>query len=227
MVIQSLPFDSELFGYSVGKVNWEPDFDEKEFLEKAKTHQLVYVFSGKPISFQSPKIQLADQRLVFRKEILEANAPEGILSIFDYLGKFSAPNLRKTLLDLALASGEYSRFKMDERLKNGEFEKLYKLWLEKAWEQNQILFPKGLEGMVSFNLKDDAVQIGLLAVGEEHRGQAWGRKLIQAAEQLAFSKGKKYLIIPTQSRNQSAVQFYEKLGYQVVEETWIYHYWAD
>ncbi len=217
--ISPLPFDSDLFGYPVGKAETDQDWIENQFLEEAKKYQLVYIFSVKPITIKSPEIKEIETRLVFEKELIENPESDSEIRKFD-------GDLNSELESLAFQSGTFSRFKKDIRLNSGEFEKLYKLWIQKSLEDGQVLVADGNSGFVSCSIKADLGQIGLIAVEESQRGKRWGQRLVQAAEAFAFSKGAKKMRIGTQEANQPACSLYSKLGYVVVQNVRVYHYWA-
>lgn len=136
-------------------------------------------------------------------------------------------DLNSELESLAFQSGAFSRFKTDTRLKSGEFEKLYKLWIQKSLKEGHVLVSQGNSGFASYSIKAELAQIGLIAVEGSQRGKHWGQRLIQAAEAFAFSKGAKKMRIGTQEANQPACSLYKKLGYEVVERVRVGHYWSS
>ena len=214
----SLPFDSALFGYPVGKCQLDEFWDESDFLKKAKEFRLVYIFSKKPIPIHSESIHLADIRLTFEKELQQLEATQ--IPITAYSGE-----LTRELLDLALESGVCSRFHTDPAFELDEYKKLYTLWINNALENQEVLLADNWAGFVSCPISGDRAQIGLIAVAPNRRGQGWGKKLVRAAEALAFGKGAKYMTIGTQQVNVTATSLYESLGYKVVDRIWVYHCW--
>lgn len=52
-----------------------------------------------------------------------------------------------------------------------------------------------------------------LAVSPEHRRQSYGRKLMQAVEQLLIARGCPKLNLQVRASNQDTIEFYRKLGY--------------
>lgn len=226
--IQKLSFDSELFGYSVGKVNWDSSMDEEKFLIEAKDYQLVYIFSEKPLSFSSPFIHHTDTKITFEKKLpYREEETTGVWLMEDYIHNYGEQNLQETLYFLALESGQFSRFKVDSRLKNQEFEKLYRLWVQKSVDQGNVLIADDLAGMVTFDIKESFAQIGLIAVHPEHRRKSWGRKLVHTAENQVLSKGFGHLKISTQAANIPAMNLYQNMGYSISDKIWIYHFWKE
>ena len=201
------------------------DWNETQFLEEAKNYQLVYIFSVDPISIKSSEIKEIETRLVFEKELTE-NLETDSVPIAIGIKKFDG-QLSSELESLAFQSGAYSRFKTDSRLNSGEFEKLYKLWIQKSLKEGEVLVANSTSGFVSCSTKEELAQIGLIAVEESQRGKRWGQKLIHAAEAFAFAKGAKKMRIGTQEANQPACSLYSKLGYEVVERVSVGHYWSS
>ena len=217
-IITHLPFDSRLFGYPVGKAEIPGLWNEAEFLEEASNYQLVYILSKKPLSIVSPKIQAIENKIVFEKVLDASPKKDPEINLFEGL-------LFPELENLALESGIFSRFKMDLRLSTGEFEKLYKLWIQKSLNAKEVLISTGVTGFVSCHVNEGIGQIGLIAVDPNHRGKGWAKRLVQAAEDFAFSKGAQKMKIGTQDTNQPACSLYEKMGYKATERVWIGHYW--
>ena len=217
-MIQPLPFDSELFGYPVGKVTQSGEWNEKEFIAQAANYQLVYIFSSNKIPITHTAIRHVDTKVVFEKELRESVEVEGI-------ELFSENNLIHQLEDLAMQSGSYSRFKLDKRLENGEFEKLYRTWIANVFKEDLIMTDLNLQGMITLSLERPKASIGLFAVNREYRGHGIGGKLLSAAESYVITNDCQTLQIPTQESNENACQFYLKKGYKVEKVIQVYHYW--
>lgn len=215
-----LPFDSELFDYPVGKVEVTDHWNEEHFLEESKAFKLVYLFSKKPIEIEDARIRWVDTKVVFEKK-LEPGRNSSEIHLF------KNKNIDSRLEQLALQSGVYSRFKTDARLKNKEFEKLYSLWIKKAFEKDKILCDQKCSGMITLSKSSPKASIVLFAVAESSRGLGLGTKLIRAAEYEAQNQGAKSLSIPTQLANVPACKLYDKLGYQEAEKIYIYHFWNE
>ena len=181
---------------------------------------MVYIFSEKQLPIISSEIQLIEKRIVFEKLLKSVSEADSEIKVFEGL-------LSPELESLALESGTFSRFKTDLRLKAGEFEKLYKLWIQKSGRAGEVLLPDSQAGFVSCKVKEDLGQIGLIAVDKSQRGKGWGKRLIHAAESFAFFKGAKKMRIGTQEANQIACSLYQNLGYEVVERVWVYHFLSN
>ncbi|GAA0880892.1 hypothetical protein GCM10009119_38620 [Algoriphagus jejuensis] len=216
-MITPLPFDSALFGYPVGKCLVTDNWNEETFLKEAHPFQLVYLYSEKELSCKSSSIALVDVKLTYLEHLnQEVSLPKDIQR---WEGE-----LQESLTHLALESGVYSRFKTDLRLKNGEFEKLYRLWIRKVWEKGEIFCATNQEGLVTVSVEGQLAKIGLLAVDSAYRKQGWGRKLVIAAEAFAIQMGAERMLIPTQQKNLPACKLYRSLGYELTITEWVYHW---
>tara|TARA_R110002012_G_scaffold321984_2_gene553088 strand:- start:229 stop:831 length:603 start_codon:yes stop_codon:yes gene_type:complete len=198
-------------------VTIDGDWNEEDFLNAAEKFQLIYLFSKEPLEFTDPHIQLVDTKLTFKNKL-------GSLPAVPDITTYNA-GLSQELEELAFLSGVYSRFKIDKRLENDEFEKLYKLWIKKAWESHSILEASPLQGMVSYAVEGKSAAIGLIAVAEKRQGKGLGRQLMKAAEVKAFSLGAKTISVSTQQSNTPACRLYESLDYTLIDTVFVYHYW--
>jgi dTDP-4-amino-4,6-dideoxy-D-galactose acyltransferase len=220
MTIQALPFDSQLFGYPVGKYYADKKTSWDGFLKKAESYQLVYVFSESEIHNPPDYLRFVNSRVVFGKKLTEVKYEEKAdLIIKPYSGA-----LTDKLLDLALQSGEYSRFKTDPRLTCGEFEKLYKRWIGKALLEDVVLLDSSHSAFVTLSISGQTASIGLIAVDIKSRSLGIGKALLRAAEAKAMTLGAKYMEVPTQGENQEAVNFYKRNKYDLIESILIYHF---
>lgn len=141
--------------------------------------------------------------------------------------KYESSTLEEKLVDLAYLSGTYSRFKIDARLDNQEFEKLYNLWISIAFEKKKLLVAPEQAGFVTYSVEKELGRIGLIAVSEKDQGKGWGKKLVKAAESKTHQAGAKEMLIPTQQTNIPACKLYQSLGYTPVEKTYVYHWWKE
>ncbi|MDY0076528.1 MAG: GNAT family N-acetyltransferase [Bacteroidales bacterium] len=225
-MIEKLNWDSEFFGYPVGKhyVETPESFDEEAFVKAASAYKLVYIFAEKPLNYSRFALP-ADVKLTFQK-LLKSQIPETQLQLFK-----SDLHDYADLQKLAFQSGEYSRFRTDLNFDPKDFYRMYEIWIRKSLdsEQSVVLLEEvddQLAGFVTFDFNDsERATIGLIAVDSQVRGEGIGRKLMAQAEFAAFKAGKKQLRVATQQKNRLAKSFYKKLGYTLVDQIIIYHYW--
>ncbi|MCL5247324.1 GNAT family N-acetyltransferase [Cellulophaga sp. 20_2_10] len=228
MNIIKLDWDSDFFGYTIGRVDVKSPgaFDFPKFKKNAALYRLVYLFSDQKI--ESSKVQLVDTKLTFSKQLEHANLDENSkVSIF-LKGKDDFKKIEK----LALQSGKYSRFKIDLNFKKNEYELLYKKWIRNSiYEEKAIevaIFKDSQEILGFFTLEkksDSLCDISLVAVDQNARGKKIGTKLINFAISQGVKKGFKDIQVVTQLENLPAKNLYEKCGFKICKTEYIYHYW--
>lgn len=138
----------------------------------------------------------------------------------------STPQLER----LALQSGIYSRFRLDDGFRNREFERLYGEWLasslrgddgKRTYIAGDLAAPRGLITVEP----GTGVRIGLLAVEVRQRGQGLGHRLVAEAERFARQYRFAELRVATQAENPAACRLYESCGFRRVSEIEIFHAW--
>lgn len=225
-MIEKLPWDSEFFGFSVGKIFIEtPEtLNEEAFVMAAAAYKLVYVFTQEPLSYSRFALP-ADVKLTFQKSLtLDQN--EVPPQYFD-VNNHDFADLQR----LAFQSGEFSRFKTDSCFDSTDFYRMYDIWIKKSLESAQSVVlveevEKKLAGFVSLDFNDsETATIGLIAVDSDVRGKGVGRRLMAQAENAALKAAKKQIRVATQQQNSLATAFYKRQGYTLADQIIIYHYW--
>ena len=225
MIIKHLDWDSSFFNKKIGLLDLSNDF---QYSEIQNDYDLIYVISKEEIAVAIPNFKLGytENKIVFSKKTVE-NRESTDANIFLEL----TDSHKKEIYALAFESGKYSRFKLDPNFSPTEFENLYKKWVDNSYtkefadgvliykEQNSIL------GFVTYKVWDDYATIGLIGVCPMHQGKGIGKKLIQAVENELANIGVDELRIPTQLQNEMACQFYVKMGYEIIENNILKHYW--
>jgi dTDP-4-amino-4,6-dideoxy-D-galactose acyltransferase len=233
MKYELLNWDSGFFGYNVAVAKiTDPAYEDlEEIITDAFSSgiKLLYIFSTKPIShidlLEKYHGKLVDKKVIFKKSLSQFNFVKD-----DNIDEYKENNVSAELKDLAFQSGEYSRFKIDNRLPVQAFEKLYTIWIEnsiqgKTADKVYIFNVNGLiAGFITVSIKDNFGEIGLIAVNNDFRGKAIGTKLIQTVENFVFSAKKDLLKVATQLDNQLACKFYEKNGFEIDSITHVYHF---
>lgn len=228
--IQVLDWDTNFFGYKVGKISLTNN-DIDDFFDFQKSDfDLIYLFSEFNINdnllkkigakLQDIKIELIKD-LDLKNNYLEQNGNVQLKEIT----KFSVE-----LYHLVLESGAHSRFKLDKHFVNNEFDLLYKAWIQNslndtnakvigAYINNELL------GFVSLSLKSGIADIGLIAVHEKARGNHIGKKLLESAYMYSIQNQSNYITVVTQEFNKQAMLFYLNNGFIINKKTFIYHLW--
>jgi dTDP-4-amino-4,6-dideoxy-D-galactose acyltransferase len=228
MVITKLIWDSDFFGFEVGKnIVLNPnDID----LTKTQPFVLTYLFSLEQLG------ELKDKLVDIKCEYVKAlsNEPK------EYMSKIEEFSTTKYTFDeikeIVYLSGKYSRFRMDKNLKVVDFEKLYTIWFEKSvfkstLDKCKILIIKENEtiaGFVTLDFEDDNnARIGLIATNNQFQGKGYASDLIKACERECFNRNIIYLKVATQGMNDAANKLYKKNNFMLQSKTYIYHHWNN
>lgn len=230
MEIRTLQWDSDFFGLRIGRADIITK-EDAHFLasrqnELKKQFDLLYVFDPNNVGFETNGAQLVDEKILYSKPC-EPRKQFSEISFY----KDVQPN--DDLYRLALVSGGYSRFKLDELLPKGSYERLYTRWIENACHQEgtnkQILTflndQNVTKGMITIDYQGELGRIGLVAVDTDVQHQGIGGKIMSTLDGYLFALGIKTLEVPTQKANTDACRWYEKNGFVIQSITPIYHWW--
>ncbi len=228
MEIVALDWDTDFFGYKVGKVVVQNNLSDENLLLN-NDYKLIYLFSNEALSDELVKkynLFLADEKIDLITQVSDLT--------FDRLPNENLEELTKldeNLIDLTFQSGHYSRFKIDPNFKNKEFEKLYAVWIEQSITHKNaekvigFLVNNKVVGFVTIGFKNNAYDIGLIVVDEAHRSLKIGKQLLAYVFNYAISKETKNVTVTTQKQNLGAMKFYINNGFSINHTTYIYHLW--
>jgi GNAT superfamily N-acetyltransferase len=139
------------------------------------------------------------------------------------------------LRELAIASGVWSRFKVDSNVPRCVFETMFESWIK-----NSVNFSIADEifvavdsstgeevGFVTLKQKESVVHIGLLAVASQHRRKGIASQLLSRAVLWAIETVPNGGIISvvTQGANEQACSCYKRFGFSLETEQDVYHIW--
>ena len=227
MNFKKLKWDSSFFGFNVYVIySTSIKTIQKDITDIWKSGgYLIYVMDN--IDLSSKFLNENNGRYVGTK-VLFSKSPK-VNNDFSSIANFTYSKLPEDILYLAYQSGKDSRFKIDDRLPNVTFEKMYSLWMEKSINNSNIKTFVYTEqekklGFITLEISNDSCQVGLFAVDKASRGKGIGKQLINYAENYAAKVGLKEIIIPTQKENILACSFYKKQNYNCINETKMYHF---
>ena len=231
---QILNWDTDFFGFKVCKFsNMENSKDsliDINCIMRKNKIRLGYYVSNKELHF--PKfnidnfnIKLVDKKTTFIKDIDSTLEFHSMVSTYEN----SLPNAK--LIDLAIQSGVFSRFNIDDEISDNKFEAMYRIWIENSTKRkiaNEVLVFRqddDIAGFVTLGEKNDRGDIGIIAVDSQYRGQGIGKILMINAEKWFFNNFYKKMQVVTQGSNLAACKFYDRLGYDVESVVYFYHIW--
>lgn len=234
MNIETLKWDSEFYGFSIGRIEINDiiDYDKLCQVINSSEHALLYLFD-KGRKLDLPQLQnktqrtvkLMDSKVIFRKEtggLVEESNLKAIRQV-----KVCTPEL----VELAYKSGAYSRFRLDDKLPIDKFKEMYKLWIKQSilGTMADAVFgsyiSNELTGFVTIKINGKNGTIGLVAVDERFRGKGYGSMLMSAVDVFSIKKGLSNIKVATQLENIAACKFYESNGYNTESVEDIYHIW--
>jgi dTDP-4-amino-4,6-dideoxy-D-galactose acyltransferase len=235
--VSLLTFDSELFGFTVGRCSLSEQADLsllKRNIVRQKV-KLIYLFSQQSLNIidiennLDVSVSYSDEKVIFSKNILNNDSYYSHLNIQTNVWHDSS---LQSLYALAKASGEHSRFFLDTRIERVKADKLYSLWLEKSlnFDIADEIYISGIQkptGLLTVKFQNDAAYVGLLAVDVAHRGKGLARDLLLHMEMQCSERNTIQIVVPTQRVNNDACNFYRKSGYIEKESSFIYHCWSQ
>lgn len=231
MKVEPKIWDSEFFDLRIGVVEIESKEDAEMLVtrtdELRENYELLYIFDPNRVGFTAKGARLVDEKIVYGK-ITEHR------QIYDDVMLYKQPFPRDYLYDLALVSGGYSRFKLDERLPMNSYERMYRRWIENACPQegtNKQIFiycQDGKEhGMITVDYEGAYAKIGLVAVDPKYQHHGVGTKIMSTLEEYLYQNRVSNIEVVTQRANMDACRWYEKNGFVKQSTTNIYHWWLN
>ena len=233
-----LKWDSEQFGYKIVSVHPEAmEFDDLVALIAELSNnkvKLIYFFIDPSDNTSNQSLIrisafLADEKITFHTQLRQTKQFDYSSSIIPYKLGYTSEKLRF----LALQSGIYSRFKLDTRFVNHEYEMLYNEWIDKSVKKDIaddiLVYYKDDDekGFITIETQKPIGYIGLIAVDEKERGNSIGKELMNAALAKFIEKGISNVEVVTQKANIIACKFYETLGFEIKNVVNVYHLWIN
>jgi dTDP-4-amino-4,6-dideoxy-D-galactose acyltransferase len=180
---------------------------------------------------------LADRKVTFTRPLdASQQQPAAACEAIEYRNAVPSADL----VELALASGIYSRFRIDPRIPAERFEAMYRIWIARSVageladavlvvpldnRARQSLASQRLAGMITISLRPREASIGLVAVAETARGRGVGQALLRAAHAWMRSHGAPRASVVTQLTNEPACRLYQRAGYEAETVQHVYHFW--
>jgi dTDP-4-amino-4,6-dideoxy-D-galactose acyltransferase len=234
--VQLLAWDSQFFGFGVARLTGAaptaPEVAAALAECRAAGVRLLYWHTrpDDPTANEAARQHgawLADRKVTFVMPL-----PPHLAAALADTGIIAPTIFTPQLESLAWQSGAYSRFARDPRLPVGAFRQLYSEWLRNSLSgelaQVVLALPDATGhalGLLTLGEKNGRADIGLLAVDEPVRGQRVGQRLVAEAQRRAAGAGLAELQVVTQRDNEPACRFYERCGFALAHEEYIYHLW--
>jgi len=136
----------------------------------------------------------------------------------------------RALRTIARTSHHDTRFYFDGHFEQEKCDLLYATWIENSFRGfAQAVLVAEADGepaaYLTCHLNDQASQIGLVGVGEGHRGKGLATKLVRAFLSWSREQGARRALVVTQGRNLPAQRLYQRNGFITSSMDLWYHRW--
>ena len=222
-------WDSNFFGLRIAKADVVSQEDvvalSRQEGDLQDRFDLIYIFSEPSLEMPFDRARLVDRKAVF-----SLNAPKRFESD-PAIRSWESPETSDALISLALVSGKYSRFKLDESFPFGSYDRLYTCWIEQSVNKVMAtdvfcyMMDDGPRGLVTLDFNNGQGVIGLVAVDEGYQHRGIGKALIKHVISYAHEHQGERLSVATQMDNEPACRLYTGCGFSMESVTKIWHWW--
>ena len=232
MMVKRQDWDSDFFGLRIGRADIVSEEESVMLASQVKSlkenFDLIYVFVRHGLPFYGHNAKLVDEKTVYVLPHLHCVGLEEEENVIVW---GCTKGMTDDLLHLALVSGRYSRFKLDDRFPSGSYERVYSRWMEQSVNQSLAseVFCYMVEdiprGLVTLDRKDGVGTIGLVAIHEDFQHRGICSAMMQHVKAYSTKKQVDKLTVVTQLENIPACKLYEKSGFDVESVTDVWHWW--
>jgi len=231
-----LSWDSNFFKFPIARIEPKKSSDLFDILKELKQQKyyLAYLFVDEKHDEMHAQA-LRENGILVDKKISFHTKPKNNKQnqITNNVRVNSCKEINNELIDLALLSGEYSRFKTDKNFEQGTFEQLYYTWLKNSifgelsdyfiTYHSKLL----LQGFVTLKIHEDEAKIGLMSVAPTAQGKGIGTLLLNKVFQLCVERKINEIQVITQLDNIQACGFYKKNGFTKLKLEHVFHFWLS
>ncbi|MDR1053939.1 MAG: GNAT family N-acetyltransferase [Planctomycetaceae bacterium] len=236
-------WESEFFAFPIGRLELPADYSPEKLEETLTLNRnqfrliCIALDQNGPNSIPTNNAEClcCDRRLRLTKPV-----PDNVKNLDTHVRAYTSTFCSKWLEQLAVQSGQLSRFKRDPELSQ-HFERLFLTWInysvsgefaDSIWTWREGNRHVGLVTIRCIrrqinkqgNTQRDG-SIELLAVDKQFRQQGIGTHLFEACDFWCSSLAMKNITLNTQLENKQTIKLCEKIGYKKTGESTIYHYW--
>lgn len=228
-----LEWDSEFFGFPVGKLIQEIDSenDLKNFYSETDL-KLIYYITKKELVEELRSNEFFDVILVDEKVSIQKTLNRDA-KIHPKVEIYDEEEVDPDLMRLAFTAGLHSRFFKDKNISHGKAKELYQIWIEKSVKRilaDIVLvyrLDKRIIGFMTILTESKNPHVSLLAVDPEFEGRGVSFALMSSMEGILISKGYEIVKSETQDQNKKAKLIYRRQGVEFKEKHYVYHLWRN
>lgn len=233
MSYEVLPWDSEFFGFPIGRISGQGTADTvASALAQADGEGircLYYLVAADDVATLHDALHLGfkpyDIRLEFERELGPADAREA-----DTLVREAEPADEPVLSQLAAETITATRFAVDAHFPQDRIPLLYAEWVRRGLTSGparHVLLAEPAAGFLVCGLATEALvgSIELVGVASRFARRGIGRGLLHAAHTIMLESGCARARVVTQGRNIAAQRLYQSFGYKTRTVGWWLHRW--
>ena len=236
VLCEYLPWDSDLFGYRIGRV--APHRLDAASMDQAlawcrqERIDCLYLLSDSDASdtvrlAEDHRFRLVDIRLTLEcaLETASSSTTNGVT-----IRPCCAADLPASR-QIARQSHRDGRFYHDAQFSESLADRFYETWIEASVQGfAQAVFVADIDGQavgyVSCHRDEGGPgRIGLLGVSASCRGRGVGKALVQHAQRWCAAQGAREMSVVTQGRNRAAQRLYQRCGFTTSRMQLWYHRW--
>ena len=237
-VFERLAWDSEFFGFNVGRINTtSPSLGALEHAihqARAQNTKLVY-FLCDPHAAHSVRgaealgFRLTDLRVELQCSVKEVAASETPAAAGL---RVAGPSDLAQLKLLSAGAFTSSRFYADETIADADCDRFYETWIENyvSGGLGQVLVADrgngALDGYIALSQSEGVAKIGLVTVAEPARGSGLGAQLVNAAIAWAGAQTAIKVSVVTHGRDAGTQRLYMRCGFSPIS-TQLWYHWSD
>lgn len=232
---QYLPWDTQFFGKRIARI-LPAQLNEQDLalIEQWGQEQHIDCFYFLS-DFHPPTVQVVERsrfHLVDIRMELVYTFPTALPAAIYGSVRAAQPQDQPWLAQLARSSFRNTRFYNDPHFSRQDCDTLYETWIIRSCEDyaDVVLIVEGEAkpaGFITGQVREEAGQIGLVAVDPIYQGKGLGKLLLKGALAWFAEKGVASVAVVTQGQNYAAQRLYQQTGFLTRKVQLWYHKWAD
>ena len=241
--IEILDFDTDLFGFKIGKLTTRQLSCEKakQVVEHCRADGIKCLYAELDIddyvtldAAGQNGFVMTDVRVVLEKNISDLNGDKRSIVEGYCIDKQTGNADEQALEQLAKEMSRVSRFAFDKKMPENASDKLYVIWVKNSVAKAQAdevyvareLKTKKPVGIITCKKKSQHGEIVLLGVNKEHTRKGIASVMLNQACCYFKDSGLNKVTVATQGKNLSALRLYQKNGFFVCEISAVFHLWS-